>query len=140
MSKSIALKDFVEVDHVDISDLCYGVHPTMTHTQEDVSGFNSTGSDEYLPGRTTSTVTLDLFGAFGSNETHQVLYPLFRDRSTFYFRWRPDMSNPVSATNPELRGNANIYEYGPEAQRGSVRTFSATLQAADSTGFVYYET
>ena len=140
MSKRVALKDFVEVDHVDLSDFFRAIGYESTHAEEDVSGFNSAGTDEFLPGRTTQTVTGEVFGSYGSNEIHQILYPLHRDKSTFYFRWRPDGSNPVSATNPELRGNGKLYTYAPGATRGDVDAFQVTIRSADATGFVWYET
>lgn len=140
MSKRIALKDFVEVDNVDLSDFFRAIGYSSEHAEEDVSGFNSTGADEFLPGRTTQEVTGEVFGSYGSNEIHQVLYPLHRDKSTFYFRWRPDSSASVSATNPELRGNVKLYNYAPGATRGDVDAFNVTFRSADSTGLVWYET
>jgi hypothetical protein len=140
MSKRIALKDFIEVDHVDLSGFFRQIGFSSEHSQEDVSGFNATGTDEFLAGRTTQQVTGEVFGSYGSNEVHQVLYPLHRDKSTFYFRWRPDQSAVVSATNPELRGNAQLLTYSPGATRGEVDAFAVTFTAADETGFKFFAT
>lgn len=140
MSKRIALKDFVEVDHVDLSDFAHSVKFTSTHAQEDVSGFNASGRDEYLAGRTTQSITVSFFGSYGTNEVHQVLYPLHRDKSIFTFKWRPDQVAGVGATNPELRGNVQALDYSPGADRGAVDTFDVTFTCADSTGLVFYET
>ena len=140
MSKRIALKDYIEVDGVDISNFCSQVQSASDHAQEDVSGFNLTGSDEFLAGKTTQSVTLQCWGSYGAGEIHQTLMPLHRDKLIAPFVWRPDGSNAVSATNPELRGNIQILNYGPGATRGSADSFSVTLSTADETGLVWYET
>lgn len=140
MSKRIALKDFLEVDHVDLSDFARAINFSSEHAQEDVSGFNSSGSDEFLAGRTTQTLTVEFFGSYGSNEVHQVLYNLHKNKTVFPVRWRPDSSNSVGATNPELRANVQALQYAPGATRGDVDAFSVTFTAGDSTGFVFYET
>lgn len=140
MSKRIALNDFVEVDHTDLSDLCDSVQFASDHAQEDVSGFNASGRDEYLAGRTTQSFTAEFFGSYGSGEVHQTLYELHRDKTVFLLRWRPNQNAGVSATNPELRGNVQLLSYGPGAQRGNVDKVSCTFTCADSTGLVFYET
>ena len=40
----------------------------------------------------------------------------------------------VGATNPELRGNVQIYTYGPGGTRGSEDAFQVTFNAADADG------
>ena len=140
MSKRIALSDFIEVDHVDLSDFARSVQLTSDHAQEDVSGFNASGRDEYLAGRTTQSLTVEFFGSYGSGEVHQTLYELHRDKTIFTVKWRPNQNAGVSSTNPELRGNVQALTYGPGAQRGNVDAFSVTFTCADSTGLVYYET
>lgn len=140
MSKRIALTDFVEVDHVDLSDFADSVNFSSEHAQEDVSGFNSSGRDEYLAGRTTQTLTVEFFGSYGSGEVHQTLYELHRDKSVFPIKWRPNQNAGASTTNPELRANVQLLTYSPGATRGDVDKFTATFTCADSTGFVFYET
>lgn len=140
MSKGTALKDYVEVDGHDVSNFCSGVNPQFVDTQEDISGFSSTGKDETVPGRRSQNIVCQFFGAYDSSETWDVLYRLYRDRSTFTFKTRPDQTQPVGSTNPSLEGNARIYEWSPNRQRGQVDSFSVTFSAADSDGFEYVET
>ena len=140
MAKRIALKDYVSVDNVDLSDFSSAVQFSSAHAQVDVSGFNSTGSDEFLAGATTQTVTVTFFGSYGSGEVHQTIYPLHRDKSVFAFAWRPDGSANASSTNPELRGNVQAFAYGPGATPGSVDSFSVTFQASTGSTLVFYET
>ena len=49
---------------------------------------------------------------------------------------RPERGR-VSATNPQLEGNAQLYTYGPGGTRGEVDTFTVTFNAADDAGFAF---
>ena len=139
MTKRIALYDYIEVDQVDVSNMCRSIEFTSEHAREDVSGFSASGADEFLAGRTTQGVTLEIFGMRGSNESHQVFYPLHRDKTIVEFVWRASRDS-VSATNQELRGNVQILTYGEGATRGDVEAHTVELTTADSTGLVFYST
>ena len=138
MPKRIALSDFVEVDSVDLSNFARQVQFTSSHTRVDVSGFNATGANEYLAGATDQSVSVDFYGSYGTGEVHETLYPIHKDKEVVLFKWRPDMNSPASATNPELRGNVQVYDYGPGAQRGSEDAFTVTFNAADEDGLEYF--
>lgn len=140
MSKRIALKDSVMFDSVDLSDFCRSVKLTSEDEQVDVSGFNPTGSNEYLSGARTQSVTLEMFGSYGAGEVHATLYPIHRDREVVPFAWRPDQTLPASVTNPELRGQVQLLQYGPGATRGDVDTFEVTVITADATGLEFFTT
>lgn len=140
MSKRVALKDFVEVDGVDLSNFARSVQYSSEHEQVDVSGFSATGADEFLAGKTTQSVTVEFYGSYGTGEVHQTLFNLHKNRSTFDFVWRPDQTAVVSATNPELRGVVQCLTYGPGATRGDADTFSVTFTAADEDGLWFYST
>ena len=139
MSKRIALKDLILVDGVDLSSFARSVAFSSEHAREDVSGFNATGADEFLAGRTTQTVTVEFFGSYGTGEVHQTIYPLHRDKDVFWFQWRPDQTAEVSAANPELRGNVQALTYGPGATRGDVEAFSVEFTTADEDGLVFHD-
>ena len=139
MPKRIALTDHVQCDLVDLTDFARQVQVAFSDAQIDVSGFNPAGNNEYLPGARTQSVTIDFYGSYGAGEVHATLYPIYKNRTTTALKWRPD-SAVVSATNPELRGNAKIYDYGPGAQRGSEDTFQVTFMAADAAGFDFFTT
>jgi hypothetical protein len=140
MSKRIALKDSVEVDSVDLSNFARSVRFSSEHSREDVSGFSATGANEYLPGPTEQSVEVEFFGSYGTGEVHATLYPIHKDREIVEFAWRPDQTAVVGATNPELRGNVQLYTYGPGGTRGDVDTFTATFQAADEDGLQFFTT
>ena len=140
MSKRIALKDSVEVDSVDLSNFARSVEFTSEHERVDVSGFNATGANEYLAGQTEQAVTVEFYGAYGTGEVHATLYPIHKDREVVPFAWRPDMTTPVGAGNPELRGNVQVLTYSPGATRGEADTFEVEFTAADEDGLQFYET
>jgi len=137
MAHSIAKKDYVEFDGVDISNDCNGVHPNLTKDQVDASGFSSTGKRTLLAGQETNEVTLDLFW---TPTVHGLIYQAYQGETAVDFVWRPDVNNAVGPNNPELRGTVNVFNYPPEAVYGEVRRFSVTLSAADEGGLVFYET
>jgi hypothetical protein len=132
MAKRIALKDFVEVDGVDLSNLCRSVQFESTDDQVDVSGFNPTGSSEFLAGNRVRQVTCEFYGSRGSNEVHQVLFPIHDQRLTASFVWRAESGSAVSATNEELRGEVKILSYPEGATRGEAETQTVTFIEADA--------
>ena len=137
MAKRIALLDLVQVDGVDLSNFCRSVAFASEHAQVDVSGFNATGSNEFLAGQTTQSFTAEFFGSYGSSEVHQTLYPIHAAKTIVALKWRPDSTASISATNPELRGNVQILTYGPGATRGDAEAFSVTFSAADEAGLAF---
>lgn len=137
MSKRIALKDHVSVDAADLSRFARNVRFASEHAREDVSGFTATGANEYLAGATEQSVVVEFFGSYGTGEVHQTLYPIHQSREVVPFAWRPDQTAPVAVDNPELRGNVQVYSYGPGAARGDVDTFEVTFNAADEAGLAF---
>ena len=105
-----------------------------------MSGFNATGSNEYLAGQTEQEVTVEFFGSYGATEVHATLYPIHRDREVVAFEWRPDQTAAVSATNPQLEGNVQLLTYNPSATRGEEEAWEATFVAADAAGLAYITT
>ena len=104
----------------------------------DVSGFSASGANEYLAGPTDQSVEVEFYGSYGTGEVHATLYPIHQDREVVEFKWRPDQNSAVSATNPELRGNVQLYTYGPGGTRGDADTFTVTFNAADSDGLQFF--
>lgn len=139
MPKRIALKDDISVDDVALGNFARSISYVSEHERRDVSGFNATGASEYLAGTTTQSVTVEFFGSYGSGEVHQTVYPIHKNREVVPFKWRPDQTAAVSATNPELRGNVQALTYSPSATRGQEETFPVEFTAADEAGLVFYD-
>jgi hypothetical protein len=140
MAKRVALKDSVKVDATDLSTFARAVTFSSEHARIDVSGFNATGSDEFLAGATTQSVTVEFYNSYGAGEVHATLYPIHKNRTVIAFAWRPDQTAVVGATNPELRGNVQLLTYNPAATRGDAETWSAEFTAADPAGLAYFTT
>lgn len=140
MSKRIALKDKIEVDGHDLSNFFRNIGFSSEHAKEDVSGFSTSGNDEFLAGKTTQSISGEVFGAYGVNETWDILWALHRDKTVFPFAWRPDSSAGISATNPSLQGNAQLLTWAGGATRGEVEAFPVEFSAADEDGFDYVTT
>ena len=140
MPKRVALKDHVMVDTADLSNFARAVTFTSEHDRVDVSGFNPTGASEYLAGITTQSVSVEFFGSYGTGEVHQTLYPIHKNRTIVPFEWRPDQTNPISATNPSLEGNVQVLTYSPAATRGEAEAYTVEFTAADAAGLAFTTT
>lgn len=137
MPKRVPLHDKITVDSVDLSNFARSVRSASEHERIDVSGFSATGTNEYLAGPTTQELTVEFYGSYGAGEVHATLEPIHRNRETVVVEWRPDMNAAVSATNPQLTGNVQLFQYGPGGTRGDVDTFEVTFVAVDSAGLTW---
>lgn len=141
MGKRIALFDFVEIDSVDFSDgQVRSIAFTSEDEQVDASGFNATGNDETLSGKRTRQVEVEMFMDRDTGSVKATLYPLHRDRETFEFVWRADQNNPVSTTNPELRGQVTLPTWEEGATRGEVETATLTFISQGDAGLEFVDT
>jgi hypothetical protein len=138
--KRIALKDYISVDGHDLSDLFSQIGFSSVHDKVDVSGFNEAGTDEFLAGKTTQSVTGQVFGSMAAGETWDILYYIHQSRAVVPFKWRPDASLPVSSTNASLEGNVQLLTWQAGATRGEVESFPVEFSPADAAGLVYVET
>src|SRR5689334_17820517 len=115
-----------------MSNAFRGVTLELTDAEQDASGFSVSGADETLQGNRASALTGDIFY---TPESHAILYPLYRDRTTFEIEWQPD--GLIDPTREVWHGNVKMFGYPPGAARGDVRVMSGvTFRAADSAGIV----
>lgn len=124
----------IVIDGVDFSDYCYSVDLPDSKNQIDVSGFNSTGSMEFVPGARDQTVTLGVLQVFdtsgGATGIHSKLNTLYTANSAFLFTIKPT-SSAVSSNNPSYSGTAQMYEYdGLNAQLNARAEITVTLKPA----------
>jgi len=110
MAKFAATDVYVLLNGQNISDWCFSVDAPDAKEQIDVSGFNATGSKEYVPGTRTQSITLGILQDFGATQIHQLLNPLYSNSTEFAIELRPT-SGARSSTNPWYGGSANLYEY-----------------------------
>ncbi len=137
MAKYLLTDGFVSINGVDLSDHAHTLDTPQEKDRIDVSGFNSTGASEFLPGVKTESVSVGFRQNFASAKVHATLQPLFQNNSTFAFEIRPT-STAVSATNPRFWGTASLFTYnGLSGERNDVGEVTAALLPATSTGFVW---
>ncbi len=140
-NKRIALYDGFTIDGVSFdSGFVRSVSFVSDDEQIDASGFNATGDDEILAGKRTKSVTLEFFMTRASNEVHQVLYPLHKNKTIFDFAWIANQNAGPSATNPELRGSVKLPSWSEGATRGDVEVTSLTFISDPSNPLEFYET
>lgn len=130
MSKFAATDVYVLLNGQNISDWCVSVDAPDAKTQIDVSGFNPTGSKEYVPGTRDQSIVLGVLQDFGNTMIHQLLYPLYKNNTVFAMELRPT-SGARAATNPWYGGSAQLYEYdGLNAQLNARAEIQLTVLPA----------
>src|SRR5690349_7409209 len=134
--KHICLTDYIELDNVGFtSSQIRSVEITSEDEQVDAGGFNAAGVTEYLPGQRTRQVTLEVYDDnAATNGVMATLYPLHRDKSEFYFRWRKDGNASASSSNPEWRGLVKMYSWSESATFGEVGVTPVTLISSATGG------
>lgn len=112
MGKLLGNDVFVKVAGVDLSNDAFNVDIHLEKERVEVSGFNATGTKEFLPGQATEEVTVSFRQDFASGKVDATLWPLYSGGSAFAMEFRPTSGTPT-ATNPVYSGSANLYEYHP---------------------------
>ena len=127
-TKKIARHDKITIDGTDVSNAFREFGRPSEDSQEDVSGFSSTGNDEFLPGSRNQRFEGE---AFYTEEIAAIVEPLYRNRTACDITWQPD--GLVDATREVYVGNdMTISEFSPTDTRGSVMTFRFVALASSS--------
>lgn len=130
MAKFSATDVYVLISSTNVSDWAFSVDVPDSKNQIDVSGFNPTSSQEYVPGSRDQSAVIGLIQDFGNTQIHQLLNPLYTANTVFAFEVRPT-SAARSATNPWFGGSAQMYEYdGLNAQLNNRAEVQLTLRPA----------
>lgn len=130
MAKFSATDVYVLLNSQNISDWCFDVDTPDAKNQIDVSGFNPTSSQEYVPGSRDQSITLKVLQDFGATQIHALLNPLYVNNTVFAIELRPT-SGVRSSTNPWYGGSAQMYEYdGLSAQLNNRAEITVTLRPA----------
>jgi len=127
MSKAIASDIKVVVNGTTLSNWAFKVDLHLEKEKVDVSGFNSLGSKEFLPGQSTEEFVVSFRQDFGASAVDQTLWPLYNTGTSFVVSVNPTSSSP-SSTNPTYSGTANLYEYHPlDADLGNASETAVTF-------------
>ena len=133
MAKFAATDVYVLLNGQNISDWCFSVDIPDTKEQIDVSGFNPTGSKEFVPGTRDQSIVIGVEQDFSnSTAVHGLLNPLYVNNTVFAIEIRPT-SGARSSTNPWFGGSAQMYEYdGLNAQLNARADITVTLRPASN--------
>src|SRR3954468_3742292 len=127
MSKFISSDVYVQVAGTTLSNWAFKVDIPLQKEKVEVSGFNSAGSREFLPGQSTEEFVISFRQDFGSSAVDQTLWPLYNTGTAFVVNVKPT-SATVSSTNPQYSGTCNLYEYHPlDADLGNASETSVTF-------------
>jgi hypothetical protein len=133
MAKYLLTDAYVSINGVDLSDHAFSIDTPDTKEQVDVSGFNSAGNKEFLPGQREQTVTIGLLQDFASNKVHATLQPLYEGGSAFPIIVRAK-SSAGSATNPSFSGTVSLFEYnGLNGQLNARGDLNAVFKPANNS-------
>jgi hypothetical protein len=119
----------VTIDGTDVSNSFRPFGRPSEDDQVDVSGFSTTGVDEFLPGGRNQRFEGE---AFYTEELATIAEPLYKNRTTCVISWQPD--GLVDATREIYTGNCYINTWEPGDTFGDVSTMNFSASAADSTG------
>jgi len=136
MAKYLLTNAKVTVAGVELGNYAFNLDTPDEKEQVDVSGFNPSGTREYLPGLRDQSIVVQFLQGFGSGEPHRVLQPLYESGTTFPVSIRPDATAGIGPGNPTFSGTATLYAYdglsGALNARGEI---TATFRPATSAGF-----
>jgi hypothetical protein len=136
MAKFISDNWKVVVNSKDLSVFADSVDTPQTKDQVDVSGFG--GTREFIPGIEDAELTVEFLQGFGTNEPHDVLYPLYSSGTTFSVYVQPFRGTGTTSANPIYGGTASLYEYnGGAASLNDPSKFSATFKPAPNSKFTW---
>lgn len=132
MAKFITQNVIVKVNGVDLSDHAFNVSTPQERDRVDVSGFNSTGAKEFLPGASDATATVQFLQDYASGKVHQTINPLYQNSSTFSLQIWPNGS-VTSSTNPVYQGTASLFTYtGLDGNLGDRSEITVEFASADA--------
>jgi hypothetical protein len=128
----------ITVNGVDLSRFGFSLDTPEAADQIEVTGFNPSGTREYLPGIRTQSIVIGFLQGFGASEVHQTLQPLYSSGTVFAINVRGDATNAPSATNPSFSGSAVLYTYdGLNGQLGARGETVATFMSSGTVGFTW---
>jgi hypothetical protein len=128
-TKVIARHDKITIDGTDVSNSFSVFGRPSAHSDEDVSGFSTTGYDETLAGSTAQSFEGT---AFYTEELGAIVGPLHENRTACVITWQPN--GLVDATREIYTGTCTIMEFSPANTRGSVSTMTFRAVPATSGG------
>src|SRR3954452_24432535 len=106
MGKYLLNNGKVLVGAADLSNYAFSLDTPDEKEQVEVSGFNPTGSREFLPGQRDHTITIGFLQGVGSAEPPPILQPLYEGGSAFVIPVQPHAPAAVGPGDPKFGGPA----------------------------------
>ena len=128
-TKKISRSDKILIDGTDVSNSFRTFGYSAERTQEDVTGFSATGSQETLAGTNDQTFSGE---AFYTEELALIVEPLQRNGTACTISWQPD--GLADATREIFSGSCYIFTFGPSNTVGGVAVMPFEAKAATSAG------
>ena len=137
MPKFILTDGYVEIATVDLSDHAHSLDTPQEKERVDVSGFNSAGTSEFLPGAKTESCEIGFRSNFAASKVHATLQPLIGSSTGFTLEIRPTNS-ARSTTNPAYLMTALLFNYNMlDGKVGDASSMSAEFVNAAQAGVTY---
>ena len=138
MPKYLLTNAKITVAGTDLSNFGFSLDTPDEREQVDVSGFNPSGTREYLPGQRDQSIVVGFLQGFGTGEPHRVLEPLYTSGTTFVVSIQADKTAAVGPGNPTFGGTASLFAYdGLNGQLNARGEITATFRPSGATGFAW---
>jgi hypothetical protein len=135
MAKGAATDWLVRVAGVNLSSWAFDVQIEDTKDRLEVSGFNPSGTREYVPGLKEQTVTVQFRNDMASGGPFATCRPLYEGGSVFAFQVQRDSDAGTSATNMLYGGSASMYSFPMSATLNEVEEVSYEFAPASNSSF-----
>jgi hypothetical protein len=128
-TKKIAKHDRISIDGTDYSNAFRVFGFSSEHSEEDVSGFSVSGTDETLPGNTAQGFSGEMFY---TEESAPDIWALHIGRDIVEVQFQPN--GLVDSTATVFYANCTINQFGPADTRGQVSVMPFSAKPADENG------
>jgi hypothetical protein len=137
MAKGAATDWVVMVNGTALSSWAFDVAIADSKEKLDVSGFNPTGSREYVPGTREQSVTVQMRNDMAAGGPFQTIKPLYEGGSAFAFYVQRDSDGGAGTTNPYYGGTASVYSFPMQATLNAVEEVSYEFAPAPNSVFTW---
>lgn len=135
MAKGAATDWLVRVNNVNLSSWAFDVQIEDTKDRLEVSGFNPSGTREYVPGLAEQTVTVQFRNDMGTGGPFDTCLELYSGGSVFPFQVQRDSDAGTSATNMLYGGSASMYSFPMSATLNEVEEVTYEFAPASNSSF-----
>jgi len=137
VAKGAATDWKVVVNGVILSGWAFDVAIDDSKERLEVSGFNPSGTREYVPGLSEQTVTVQLRNDLATGGPFATCVKLYEGGSVFPFWVQRDSDAGTSTQNPIYGGTASMYSFPMEASLNEVEEVSYEFAPSSNSAFFW---